>query len=54
MLKGNIDELFNAFEEISSMPDEEFEKARLTFEQNGLVMKRDKNRNINITVKERH
>lgn len=51
MLDCDIDKVFDALNEISLMTDEEFENARLGFEQNGLVLERDKNKNINVTVK---
>jgi hypothetical protein len=51
MLDYDIDKVFDALNEISLMTDEEFENARLGFEQNGLVLERDKNKNINVTVK---
>lgn len=51
MLDYDINEIFDALNEISLMTDEEFENIRLEFEQNGLVLERDKNKNINITVK---
>lgn len=47
----DIGDVFDALDKISLMSDEEFENVRLEFEQNGLVLERDKNRNINITVK---
>lgn len=52
MLDYNMDEIFDALNEISLMNDEEFKNTRLEFEQNGLVLERDENKNITITVKE--
>lgn len=51
MLDYDINNIFDVLDEISLMTDEEFENIRLEFEQNGLVLERDKNKNINVTVK---
>lgn len=52
MLDYDIDGIFEALEELSSMSDEEFENARLEFEQNGLNLERGEDGSISITVKE--
>lgn len=53
MLDYNDLELFDALETISLMDDYEFEKTRLEFENNGYILKRDKNGDINITVEKK-
>ena len=46
MLDCNINNLFDALETISLMDDCEFEN-------NGYILKRDKNNNVSITVKKK-
>lgn len=53
MLDCSINNLFDALEVISLMDDYEFEKTRLEFENDGYILKRDKNGNISITVKKK-
>lgn len=53
MLDCNINKLFDELETISLMDDCEFEKNRLEFENNGYILKRDKNSNVSITVKKK-
>ena len=53
MLDCNINELFDALETISLMDDCEFEKIRLEFENNGYILKRDKNLNVDITIEKK-
>lgn len=52
MLDYDTNGIFEALEELSLMPDEEFENARLEFEQNGLNLERDEDGRVTITVKE--
>ena len=52
MLDCNINNLFDTLEAIQLMDDCEFEK-RLEFENNGYILKRDKNNNVSITVKKK-
>lgn len=53
MLDYNDFDLFDMLETVSLMDDYEFEKMRLEFENNGYILKRNKNENgdTNITVK---
>lgn len=53
MLDYNVLELFDALETISLMDDYEFEKKRLEFENNGYILKRNKNGEISITVEKK-
>ena len=53
MLDYNINNLFGTLEAIQLMDDCEFEKNRLEFENNGYILKRDKNNNVSITVKKK-
>jgi hypothetical protein len=53
MLDDNDFDLFDALEAISLMDDYEFEKTRLEFENDGYILKRDKNGNTSITVKKK-
>ena len=51
----DYNDLFDALETISLMDDYEFEKIRLEFENNGYILKRNKNENgdTNITVEKK-
>ena len=55
MLDYNDYDLFDALETISLMDDYEFEKIRLELENNGYILKRDKNEDgdTNITVEKK-
>lgn len=55
MLDCNVNDLFDALEAVSLMDDYEFEKTRLKFENDGYILKRDKNGNvyINMTVEKK-
>lgn len=53
MFDYNDLELFDALETISLMDDYEFEKIRHEFENNGYILKRNKNGDINITVEKK-
>ena len=53
MLDCNINELFDTLETISLMDDYEFEKVRLEFENNGYILKRDKNGDVDITIEKK-
>lgn len=55
MLDYNDFDLFDMLETVSLMDDYEFEKMRLEFENNGYILKRNKNENgdTNITVKKK-
>ena len=55
MLDCNVNDLFDALEAVSLMDDYKFEKTRLKFENNGYILKRDKNGNvyINMTVEKK-
>lgn len=55
MLDHNDVDLFDTLETISLMDDYEFEKIRLEFENNGYILKRDKNKNgdTNVTIKKK-
>ena len=46
-------DLFDALETISLMDEYEFEKIRLKLKNNGYILKRDKNGDINITVEKK-
>ena len=51
----DYNDLFDALETMSLMDDYEFEKIRLQFENNGYIVKRNKNENgdTNITVEKK-
>lgn len=51
----DYNDLFDALETVSLMDDYEFEKIRLEFENNGYILKRNKNENgdTNITVEKK-
>ena len=55
MLDHNDVDLFDTLETISLMDDYEFEKIRLEFENNGCILKRNKNKNgdTNVTIKKK-
>ena len=53
MLDCYMDNLFDALEAVSLMNDYEFEKTRLEFENNGYILKRDKNENVEITIEKK-
>lgn len=56
MFDFDTTEIFNELEELSLMNDEEFEKAKLEFKNNGLILKRSKcsgGYEINITQQEK-
>lgn len=55
MLDHNDVDLFDTLETISLMDDYEFEKTRLEFENNGYILKRNKNKNgdTNVTIKKK-
>lgn len=55
MLDHNDVDLFDTLETISLMDDCKFEKIRLEFENNGYILKRDKNKNgdTNVTIKKK-
>ena len=53
MLDCGINDLFDVLETISLMDDYEFEKTRLEFENDGYILKRDKNGDISITVEKK-
>lgn len=55
MLDHNDVDLFDTLETISLMDDYEFEKIRLEFENNGYILKRNKNKNgdTNVTIKKK-
>lgn len=53
MLDCSINDLFDVLETISLMDDYEFEKTRLEFENDGYILKRDKNGEISITVEKK-
>lgn len=53
MLDCSINDLFDVLETISLMDDYEFEKTRLEFENDGYILKRNKNGEISITVEKK-
>lgn len=55
MLDHNDVDLFDTLETISLMDNYEFEKIRLEFENNGYILKHNKNKNgdTNVTIKKK-
>lgn len=53
MLDCDTNNLFDMLEAISLMDDEEFENTRLKLDNDGYVLKRNKNEGVDITIKKK-